>query len=78
VQHITEWFKTSLNLNSELQTRLLGSSLIILVIWLLRLLTNQFVSRRTEDVRIRYRRRKATATERSRLDDQRYRIIFLD
>jgi small-conductance mechanosensitive channel len=44
-----------------LQTKLLVSLLIILTLWLVRLLVNRFATRRTEDVRVHYRWRKATA-----------------
>ena len=56
-----EWLQTSPILSPELQTRLLTSLLIILTIWLLRLLITWFASRRTQDARVHYRWRKATA-----------------
>jgi small-conductance mechanosensitive channel len=56
-----EWLQTSLRLSPELQAKLLGSLLIILGLWLLRLLITRFVSRRTEDVRAHYRWRKTIA-----------------
>ena len=55
-----EWLQTSLSVSPDLQTKLLGSLLIILALWLLRLLVSRFVSRRTADVRVHYRWRKAT------------------
>jgi small-conductance mechanosensitive channel len=56
-----EWLQASLNLSLRLQAKLLASLLIILALWLLRLLVIRFASRRTEDVRVHYRWRKATA-----------------
>ena len=56
-----EWLQNSLSLTPELQAKLLGSLLIILALWLFRLVITQLVSRRTEDVRVHYRWRKATA-----------------
>ena len=56
-----EWLQTSLSVSPELQAKLLASLLIVLTLWLLRLLVTWYASRRTEDVRVRYRWRKATA-----------------
>jgi small-conductance mechanosensitive channel len=60
MQTITDWIHTYLRLNPELQTKLIGSLAIILVIWLLRLLTIRLVSRQTDDARVYYRWRKTT------------------
>jgi small-conductance mechanosensitive channel len=60
MQTLLSWAQSALNLSPELQAKLMGSLLIILALWLLRLLVTQFVSRRTEDVRVHYRWRKAT------------------
>ena len=56
-----EWLQTSQTVSPELQAKLLTSLLIILTIWLLRLLITWFASHRTEDARVHYRWRKATA-----------------
>jgi small-conductance mechanosensitive channel len=61
MQTLLTWAQSALNLSPKLQTKLLASLLIILTLWLLRLLVTWFASRRTEDVRVHYRWRKATA-----------------
>lgn len=55
-----QWLRTTLNLNAELQNKLLTSLLIILALWLLRLVTIFVVDRRVEDDRLSYRWRKTS------------------
>lgn len=61
MQSLLTWAQSALNLSPRLLTKLLVSLLIILTLWLLRLLVTWVASRRTEDVRVQYRWRKATA-----------------
>ncbi|UCC85744.1 MAG: mechanosensitive ion channel family protein [Anaerolineales bacterium] len=61
MQILMRWVQSALNLSPRLQTKLLASLLIILTLWLLRLLVTRFATRRTEDARVHYRWRKATA-----------------
>jgi small-conductance mechanosensitive channel len=56
-----QWLRTTLNLNAELQNKLLSSLLIIFALWLLRLVTIFVVDRRAEDDRLSYRWRKTSA-----------------
>jgi small-conductance mechanosensitive channel len=60
VADLTNWIRTFLSLNPELEANLLNSLLIILVLTALRLLAIFLVNQRTEDVRLRYRWRKTT------------------
>ena len=53
-----QWLPSYLDLSSELETRLISSLVIILLLWLFRLLIVQFANRRLKDIRTRYRWRK--------------------
>lgn len=53
-----QWLPSHLNLSPELQTRLISSLIIIVLLWLLRLLIVQLIDRRITDIRVRYRWRK--------------------
>jgi small-conductance mechanosensitive channel len=55
-----QWIHTKMNLDAELQTKLLSSLLVILALWLLRLLTIFLVDRRARDDGLRYRWRKTS------------------
>ena len=55
---LNQWLPSYLNLSPELETRLISSFIIIVLLWLLRLLIIQFVDRRITDIRTRYRWRK--------------------
>jgi small-conductance mechanosensitive channel len=61
VANLWQWIRTVLNLNAELQNKLLSSLLVVLVLWLLRLVTVFWVDRRAEDDRLRYQWRKTSA-----------------
>jgi len=52
--------RTTLNLNAELQSKLLNSLLVILALWLLRLVILFWVDRRVEDDGLRYQWRKTS------------------
>lgn len=55
-----EWTRSTLNLNAELQSKLLNSLLVILALWLLRLVILFWVDRRVEDDGLRYQWRKTS------------------
>jgi len=55
---LNQWLPSHLNLSPELQTRLISSLIIILLLWLLRLLIVRLIDRRITDIRTRYRWRK--------------------
>ncbi len=61
MQSVVDWVLSYLNVSPQVQSKALASLFIILMLWLLRWLTIQFISRRTEDVGIRYRWRKTSA-----------------
>lgn len=58
MEDLIEWMRTTTGLSPELQTKILESIAIILILWLLRAVALRMVWHRTEDARTRYNWRK--------------------
>ncbi len=61
MQNIVEWIQSNLGLSPEIQTRLLTSLFVVILLLVIRRIILLFVYRRTKDVGILYRWRKTTS-----------------
>lgn len=61
MENLTKWIHGATRLSPETQVKLFTSIAIILMLWVFRALVLRIVWRRTEDVRVRYRWRKASS-----------------
>jgi small-conductance mechanosensitive channel len=61
MQDLVEWVRTFLSPGAEVRTKLVGSVVLVLLLWLLRMTVMYVVHRRIEDIRTRYRWRKMSA-----------------
>jgi small-conductance mechanosensitive channel len=61
MESFTNWLRDNMGLGSETQTKILTSLAMILVIWGVRYLVLRVVSRRTDDVKVRYHWQKSLA-----------------
>ncbi len=60
MESVTTWLQATLGLSPDVQSRLLGSVVAIVLLWALRRLVLSVVWRRIDDVKLRYRWRKTT------------------
>lgn len=58
---VTEWLRDTFGMGPQSQARLLGTLVVLVLLWFLRRLVMAAVRRRTDDVRLRYRWQKLTA-----------------
>jgi small-conductance mechanosensitive channel len=61
IDHLTDWIHRSMGLSPEIQSMVLISIVTILIVLVLRQLILRIVSKKFEDVRVRYRWRKTSA-----------------
>lgn len=59
MDRITDWLDDTMGLDSGTQAKLLLSLVIVLVLWILRRLALRLVTRRTDDIKVRYRWQKS-------------------
>jgi small-conductance mechanosensitive channel len=58
MDNMGQWFQKILEINPELQTKVVSSVALIFILWIFRIVAMRILMRRTDDVRVRYRWRK--------------------